>query len=220
MKYSCNIIKDLLPLYVDNVCSAESREITEQHLAECPDCRSYYSAMTENGDTFPVLVDQNMEQKKAQSFLAVKRKFRSRQLLAAVVSALALIAAFFLAAILLSSYKKAVVFDDNISVSMVDGSLVERLKGSADVMVSIKRIEAENNGKEYVYLFFCIYDTKWNELVTRKNVFTEKVLCPKDRGADTVDAVYYFTGDTTGMENMSYDELQELISQSVLLWSR
>ena len=29
MKYSCNVVQDLLPLYQDNVCSEESKEIVE-----------------------------------------------------------------------------------------------------------------------------------------------------------------------------------------------
>ena len=38
MKYSCNMIQDLIPLYIDGVCSEESKEAVEQHLSECPDC--------------------------------------------------------------------------------------------------------------------------------------------------------------------------------------
>lgn len=34
----CNVIKDLLPLYADEVCSEDSREMVEQHLAVCKDC--------------------------------------------------------------------------------------------------------------------------------------------------------------------------------------
>ena len=39
MKTSCNVIKDLLPLYHDGVCSRESRELVEEHLKECEECR-------------------------------------------------------------------------------------------------------------------------------------------------------------------------------------
>ncbi len=34
----CNVIKDLLPLYADEVCSEDSREMVEKHLAVCKDC--------------------------------------------------------------------------------------------------------------------------------------------------------------------------------------
>lgn len=38
-KISCEIIKDLLPLYYDDVCSFESTRLVEEHLAECQSCR-------------------------------------------------------------------------------------------------------------------------------------------------------------------------------------
>lgn len=37
---SCDVIKDLLPLYVDGVLSADSRKLMEEHLAACPQCRA------------------------------------------------------------------------------------------------------------------------------------------------------------------------------------
>ena len=36
----CDIIKDLLPSYVDNICSEASKEWVEAHLAECEECRA------------------------------------------------------------------------------------------------------------------------------------------------------------------------------------
>ncbi|MDD6189564.1 MAG: zf-HC2 domain-containing protein [Clostridiales bacterium] len=38
MKLPCKLIEDLLPLYHDNVCSAESRELVEEHLSGCERC--------------------------------------------------------------------------------------------------------------------------------------------------------------------------------------
>ena len=37
----CEVIKDLLPLYVDDICSEKSKDIIEEHLAECEECRNY-----------------------------------------------------------------------------------------------------------------------------------------------------------------------------------
>ena len=39
MKISCNIIEDLLPLYVDDAVSEDSRQLVEEHLKECASCR-------------------------------------------------------------------------------------------------------------------------------------------------------------------------------------
>lgn len=39
-KIDCNIIRDLLPLYEDNVASPETQELVRTHLVDCPDCRA------------------------------------------------------------------------------------------------------------------------------------------------------------------------------------
>ena len=45
MKIHCNIAKDLMPLYIDDVLSEESKEAVEEHLTGCEDCRDYYRRM-------------------------------------------------------------------------------------------------------------------------------------------------------------------------------
>ncbi len=37
-KTDCEIIRDLLPLYVDDICSEPSRRMVDEHLTECPEC--------------------------------------------------------------------------------------------------------------------------------------------------------------------------------------
>lgn len=48
MKISCKIIEDLLPLYIDDVCSAESRKMVEEHLSGCPGCLGKLKAMQDD----------------------------------------------------------------------------------------------------------------------------------------------------------------------------
>ena len=42
---NCNIIKDLLPLYVDDCCSEDSANVVSGHLEACPDCRKAWESM-------------------------------------------------------------------------------------------------------------------------------------------------------------------------------
>ena len=41
----CKIICDLLPLYIDDVCSDETKKLVERHLEICSACRSEYEKM-------------------------------------------------------------------------------------------------------------------------------------------------------------------------------
>lgn len=45
MNISCDIIKDLLPLYHDDVCSDDSKRTVEEHLSHCENCRAELAAM-------------------------------------------------------------------------------------------------------------------------------------------------------------------------------
>ena len=45
MKLSCNVIRDLLPLYRDGVCADETRALVEEHLADCAACRAELEAL-------------------------------------------------------------------------------------------------------------------------------------------------------------------------------
>lgn len=39
IRYECELIQDLLPLYQDNVCSNSSKIVVEEHLMECESCK-------------------------------------------------------------------------------------------------------------------------------------------------------------------------------------
>ena len=45
VKIPCEIIRDLLPLYQDDICSEKSRTAIEEHIKECESCRKYLKKM-------------------------------------------------------------------------------------------------------------------------------------------------------------------------------
>lgn len=44
---NCNVVKDLLPLYLDDCCSEESRKLVEEHIKSCGSCGRLYESMKE-----------------------------------------------------------------------------------------------------------------------------------------------------------------------------
>ena len=59
-KETCFLIKDLLPLYIDELCSNESTEIIKKHLEICPSCRKEYQQLT-NQPEIKVVNDDSTE---------------------------------------------------------------------------------------------------------------------------------------------------------------
>ncbi|MBP3266742.1 MAG: zf-HC2 domain-containing protein, partial [Ruminococcus sp.] len=45
MSKNCEIVKDLLPLYADDVCTEESRKLVAEHIAHCSECRAELEKM-------------------------------------------------------------------------------------------------------------------------------------------------------------------------------
>lgn len=45
-KIECYIVCDLLPLYIDNVCSKQTAKDVEAHLQTCKDCKKLYEEMS------------------------------------------------------------------------------------------------------------------------------------------------------------------------------
>ena len=48
----CNVIMDLLPLYVDECCSEESERLVAEHLEACESCRKLYDQMRKTCQTY------------------------------------------------------------------------------------------------------------------------------------------------------------------------
>lgn len=45
MKHNCEIVRDLLPLYAEQIASPASTALVEEHLSECPACRAELQRM-------------------------------------------------------------------------------------------------------------------------------------------------------------------------------
>ncbi len=45
----CNVIADLIPLYIDDTCSRESAELVEEHVKTCGDCSKLMERMRAEG---------------------------------------------------------------------------------------------------------------------------------------------------------------------------
>ena len=66
MDIKCEVIQDLLQLYVDDLCSEESNKLVEQHLESCEECRGFLDTIKEREpliDNCEVEVDTTIERK-------------------------------------------------------------------------------------------------------------------------------------------------------------
>lgn len=92
-KISCNVIQDILPLYIDHAVCDDTKKVVEEHLRECESCRRSYWEI-EQDLCLPVVTEgkksDNEELKQFKKFLS-RRHLRT--IFLAVTGVLIMIAA-------------------------------------------------------------------------------------------------------------------------------
>lgn len=80
----CEIVRDLIPLYDEKLCSDESAALIEEHIKNCAECRSLFEMLPKT--EFPMVNTDDLK-----PFVKVKRKLRAR-IIAMIALGVALLA--------------------------------------------------------------------------------------------------------------------------------
>ncbi|GAA0274391.1 zf-HC2 domain-containing protein [Muricomes sp. OA1] len=103
----CEMIRDLLPLYIDGLTSEESNKEIDKHLKTCRECREYYREMTgEISEAVPISEEEIQD---VELIKKIKRQRRKR-ILGVVCGAVLVLA--MLTALLLPRFYSHVKFDE------------------------------------------------------------------------------------------------------------
>lgn len=82
MKLSCEIVRDLLPLYQDGVCSHESKTAIAEHLSDCPSCTDALEDIRLELKAAPAAPQDDISAQKAIG--ALGRRWRRSKMLTAL----------------------------------------------------------------------------------------------------------------------------------------
>lgn len=160
-KNDCSIIQDLMPLVLDRVASAESREAVEDHIAHCETCGKQYNDMKASLPA-PARMEYEQEQQRLVGALKTVRKARLKRRILALALAVVLCAAAAFAGMLVhdrlvNSYSVAV--DNSLySLSLAqlkDGRIV--ITGHAQGINFDTGTASEEflvDGKHIVYVYY------------------------------------------------------------------
>lgn len=81
MRISCDVVQDLLPLYVDKACSEDSSKMVESHMTGCKTCKKTYDAMTGEGKTEELMKSEGFQKQQVSSVKKIKKKWsRSKKI--------------------------------------------------------------------------------------------------------------------------------------------
>jgi hypothetical protein len=200
MKLSCDIIRDLLPLYAEELASADSREAVEGHLLGCESCRKAYEDMK----TCPVIIPEE------PGLDTVRRGLWRRRLLTALCAVLIVCMAgcWFLSWLTAPIYlDKSIITDiqDNhdgtVTISM-DAAAVGRQTFQIE-------IDPTDAGETIVLWTSRWLEWTWSEPIPRPLSITRSVIH---------NGIYLCTG--TGEDELIYENPQKFINGGVALLPR
>lgn len=72
----CNIVKDLLPLYIEELCSEDSRQYVEEHLKTCEQCKESFTYLK-----YSELCVEAVEKKEINAFKKLEKWISGRILI-------------------------------------------------------------------------------------------------------------------------------------------
>ena len=103
MKKECSIVRDLLPLYAEDMVSVDTGEFVKTHLESCPECREEYNAMKQPKTEEERKREENNREETdgradAAPLVALKRKLWKQKIRMMLCTAL------FVAALLVSAF--------------------------------------------------------------------------------------------------------------------
>lgn len=93
MKITCEIIGDLLPLYVDNVLSNDSCRLIEDHLADCDSCRARYEELQDDSAISSVLTEKEKAENQGKAFKMIKHRIRRKQIISVCIAVICVLLA-------------------------------------------------------------------------------------------------------------------------------
>ena len=151
----CNIVKDMLPLYIDDLCSEESKKMVEDHIKECDDCRRVLETMKE-GEEAIASYDINSSESDEQLIKRVSKDInrktgKSRKIAAACIGVVVVVLFGLYAPISKVGsndlHAGVEVFDKQDCAIGSDGLKMEEFKGE---MVLINDGDSTNDSEKYV----------------------------------------------------------------------
>ena len=148
MSKNCDMIKDLLPLYADDVCSDESRKAIEEHIKECAECKGELDKLRRSVTVSP--------KNDGEVLKRIKRRLRIEKLVVGLISVLAICGALIIGLVYLINSDTSMDMEkydilNNVSVTEHDNAVWLNIKGSAVGFFRVHPTISDTDGKYLGY---------------------------------------------------------------------
>ncbi len=182
MSLTCNVIRDLLPLFAEDMVSDDTRLLVEKHLADCPDCRERLAAMQTSPALPGGVVAVPLKKLKGRLFW---KRIEVIVLTVTLILAAAIAGGAYLTAPVYLPYSESVLsFHEG-----TDGMLFVAF-GEEVVGYDFSGHMAEESGAGHVY-HITAWTNQWQQLFPKHNT---QSLVLKAKNDQPVSVYYYLEG--------------------------
>lgn len=188
---NCDIIRDVLPLYLDDVVSNETKEMVEEHLKNCEACKREAAIMKQNV-TLPA--NENTRLAEANVLKNLNIKIRRKKITFGIISAVSAAAVIVSCLLFLTLPKLYIPYDrTQFEITELNGRIYACYYGNAfGGSVVHNPVSAKIDGTEKNVVVFYSYKTPLDHI---KSHFQDK---ESDNpyfihlgNADEIDMIYY-----------------------------
>lgn len=215
---NCNIIKDILPLYVDGVVSDDTKEMVEEHLEHCEECKKEVGLMNQE-----LYIPAEKEVSIIKNF---KSKWRKKKFIISVVSILLTGLILFGTFAFIFHYDRVVPYEESlIKIETQDNDiLVSHYYGVDYYSVSAthpQTLKIDGKEKNVIFLYYTetIANSPSKSLINRKENRDERDFIFLLGNKENVDAIYYVESDTRKIFNNGND-WSTLLEDAILIWRK
>lgn len=234
MRMKCDVIKDLMPSYIDQLLSEESQCLVEEHLAECETCKAYYDCLKGDVDIFDAEEAEELHLEEIKPLKRIKKKMTRKTVVVSVVTAVCVICLLIGLGYLIFHHEHYVPYEEaGIRVTEGGNMYID------EEFYSKWEYTDQNRKLKFIYVTDSIATQKADRSATEKNqiiedfnnsnttysrddqtykpVELEEVYYLSEEYAEKFKDRYFLLNETKEEEDRIYEEMKEA---SVLLWER
>lgn len=191
-KVDCEIINDVLPLYVEGIASNSTKKMVEEHIAQCPECSGKLKEMQKeiNIPADDIIAPMSFLKK------SLYRKKLSVIILSVMVSlGLAILGLIYLTAPIPLKYDESL-----IGIEKLDGGRVLVTVGEDADGYSVEGYKSDEDASKYVY-HITLWNSLWNKYIKKGEERSFIINRNNDGTYHDVKAVYYYS-ENIGSEDL------------------
>ena len=159
---NCHIVRDLLPLYHDDVVSEETRILIQEHLETCPECERMLKDIHEGiGPGVGTAAYLDAEQPLAKSLKSLRKRLRRKTVVSIVVSIIC-------AVVVVSTLTYGIFFFETlVPYTRVRQDMTRPINSPADFVLSTGRHNSVLLVLKDDALYVSYLDTAWTRFFAR-----------------------------------------------------